>query len=165
MKLTARHGAAGAGAAAVIALAVSFTGPFEGLVTHVYKDRLGTGQPWTYCYGDTLDPQFGHTYTKAECDADLAKKLGEFDTGLRACTAVPLPTKVEVAFLDGSYNLGVGWYCRNIAPLANAGRLADACSKLPDYDHAGGHVLKGLTIRREAERDLCFAGIAEGLPH
>lgn len=164
MKFTAKHGAIAAGAAAVIALTVPLTGQFEGLVLHVYPDPVSHGAPWTYCYGETANPQFGHTYTKAECDATLAASLPTYDAGLRACTHVPLPLKVEAAFLDASYNLGVGFYCRNIAPVVNANRLTDACNLLPRYDHAGGRVIRGLTIRRDAEQALCLEGVDEGLP-
>ncbi|MDR3473312.1 MAG: lysozyme [Devosia sp.] len=164
MKLTGKHVAIGGAVAAVIAIATPFTGGFEGLVMHVYPDPVSHGAPWTYCYGETANPQFGHTYTKAECDATLATSLGNYDAGVRACTHVALPIKVEAAFLDAAYNLGTGFYCRNVAPVANTGHLDAACRLLPHYDHAGGRVIHGLTVRRDAEQALCLEGVAEGLP-
>lgn len=160
MKLTRRHAAGGAAVAAVLAIATPFIGHFEGLVLHVYPDAVGVP---TYCYGETQDPRPGHRYTKVECDALLSGRLAEYDAGVRRCITRPLPAKTEAAFVSMAYNVGLGAFCSStLARKANAGDLAGACAELSKWDKAGGRVLKGLTVRRGAERALCLEGVTEG---
>ena len=163
-QLKGRH-VAGAGVAAVLAIATPFVGDFEGLRLYVYPDPATKGAPWNSCYGETNNPQFGHTYTVAECNAQLAARLAEFDAGVRGCVHVPMPVKVEAAFLSTAYNIGVPGFCHSsIAGLANTGDLKAACNRLPAFNRAGSQVLPGLTLRRGAEQALCLEGVAEGLP-
>ncbi|MGX2949371.1 lysozyme [Ursidibacter sp. B-7004-1] len=41
--------------------------------------------------------------------------------------------------------------------LAQAERFSEMCQRITDFNRAGGKVLKGLQIRREAERKHCLA--------
>ncbi len=165
MKLTARHVVGGAGILAVLSIATPLVGGFEGLRLHVYPDPATRSAPWTYCYGETVNPKFGHVYTEAECDETLSMSLAIYDHALRACVPAPLPTKVEAAFLSTAYNIGVSGFCHSsIATNANAGKLTEACNRLPLFNRAVGKVMPGLTVRRGAEQALCLEGVAEGLP-
>lgn len=145
-----------------VGLATALVAGFEGYVNHVYSDSVGVA---TYCYGETLNPQPGKTYSRQECDTQLAGRVQQFDTGVRACVHAALPVKVEAAFDSMAYNIGIGAFCGStLARKANAGDLAGACNEMPKWDRAGGQVLKGLTVRRGAEQGLCLEGVAEGLP-
>lgn len=153
-------GVGGATLGAVLAVLVPFTAVREGFVNHVYRDSVGVA---TYCYGETLNPQAGRIYTRAECDAKLADRLAEFDGAVISCVTTPLPLKTRAAFDDLAYNIGKGAFCGStLARKANAGDLTGACNEMPRWNRAGGMVLKGLSLRRGDERALCLEGVAEG---
>jgi len=61
--------------------------------------------------------------------------------------------------VDFAYNLGIGSYCKYIAPQLNSGATLAACNHLLKFDHAAGVVFPGLTKRRERERQLCMEGL------
>jgi len=154
MRIKARHAAA----AGAIVLATTLIAGFEGYVPYVYRDAVGVK---TYCYGETQNPRAGHHYTKQECTAQLSKRVAEFDAQVRNCMHVSMPAKVEAAYTDFAYNLGAGNFCRYIAPLANAGKWEESCHKLTHFNHAGGRILRGLTVRRGKEEEFCLEGVRE----
>lgn len=150
-----------AGLTAVAVAAAAFIGPWEGLRTTAYPDALARNIP-TVCYGETRGVKLGDVYTKAECDAMLAKAVQEFHDGLKRCIPkLPtMPEGVQVAFTSWAYNVGVGAACGStLARKANAGDLTGACNELPRWSRAGGRVVKGLQNRRGAERALCLEAI------
>lgn len=152
-----------AGAAAVAMAAAAFIGPWEGMRTNAYPDALARNIP-TVCYGETRGVELGDVYTKAECDAMLAKAVTQFQNGLRRCLPKldTYPQGVQVAFLSWSYNVGTGAACRStLARHANAGNLTDACNQLPRWNRASGKVVRGLSNRRGAERALCLKALGK----
>lgn len=145
--------------AAAMAAAVALIGGYEGLRMNSYQDVIGV---WTACYGETRGIKPGMKFTKAECDAQFAKGLVEFETGMRACLKQPddIPIKPYVAFLSLSYNIGLGAFCKSsVARLANAGDLKGACNRIPAFNKAGGRVIKGLVSRRGDEQRYCLQGL------
>lgn len=150
-----------AASAAALAMAVQFVGGWEGLRTEAYRDIVGV---WTVCYGETRGVQPGDSYTAAECDAMLRSEVLHFERELDRCLRPPqpVPDVMKVALVSWAYNVGTGAACRStLVRKANAGDLAGACNELPRWNRAGGRVIRGLTNRRVAERELCFAGLAE----
>lgn len=139
--------------AAWITICVALTSGFEGLRQNAYPDV--TGVP-TICFGETRGVSMTDHKTKAECQAMLEGRLQEFADGVDRCTKVPLPPARKAAMVDFAYNLGVGRYCKYIAPELNAGKTVEACNHLLKFNRAGGIVFPGLTRRREAERQLCL---------
>lgn len=145
--------------AAALAAAVSLIGGYEGLRLNSYQDVIGV---WTACYGETRGIRPGMKFTKAECDAQFAKGLVEFETGMRACLKAPdaVPIKPYVTFLSLSYNIGLGAFCKSsVARLANAGDIKGACNRIPAFNRAGGRVIKGLVSRRGDEQKYCLSGL------
>ncbi|UYW28244.1 lysozyme [Methylorubrum extorquens] len=143
----------------VAALAVNTTGPNEGLRTTAYADKLARNIP-TVCYGETRGVRLGQSYSKAQCDAMLLKGLAEFAEGMEACITRPMGDDVYVAFLDLSYNIGVGAFCKSsVARLYNAGERRASCRAILAWNKAGGRVVPGLVSRREREQALCLKGI------
>ncbi len=145
--------------AAAMAVAVSLIGGYEGLRLNSYKDVIGV---WTACYGETRGIKPGMKFTKAECDAQLAKALVEFETGMRKCLKQPdeIPIKPYISFLSLSYNIGVGAFCKSsVARQANAGNVRAACNRIPAFNKAGGKVWKGLVSRRGDEQKFCLSGL------
>lgn len=144
---------------AAAAMAVALIGGYEGLKLYSYRDVIGV---WTACYGETRGIRQGMTFTKAECDAQFAKGLTEFESKMRGCLSKPddIPIKPYIAFVSLSYNIGVGAFCKSsVAMLANSGRLREACNRIPAFNKAGGRVIRGLVVRRADEQKFCLSGL------
>lgn len=157
-----KKAAAGGGVAAILAAAAAFVGPWEGLRTDAYLDRIASPAVWTVCYGETRGVKAGDSHTPEECAAKLAAGLGEFRSLLSVCIpSLPVqPEGVQVALVSWSYNVGPGAACGStLARLANAGDWRGACNQLPRWNKAGGREVRGLTNRRAAERDLCIQSL------
>lgn len=154
--------ATGGGAAAILAACAAFVGPWEGLRTDAYLDKIASPAVWTVCYGETRGVGPGDSYTPEECAAMLAAALGEFRDKLAVCIpALPdQPEGVQVALVSWSYNVGTGAACKStLARHANAGNWRAACDQLPLWNKAGGVVVRGLTNRRAAERNVCIQAL------
>lgn len=146
-----------------LAVAVPFVGKWEGLSLTAYRDLVGV---LTVCYGETKGVRAGDSYTRAECDAMLARELISYRRGLHpaitpAARAAHLAPLRDVAFVSLAYNVGVGAASGSTAVRRlNAGDLAGACEALTWWNKAGGRVIRGLVNRRSEERDICLAGWA-----
>lgn len=150
-----------AGTGAALTLAIGLVAPWEGLELKAYRDIVGV---WTICYGETNGVTPGQTATKAQCDTMLARQLGEYEARLDRCLTATVPTKAKVAFVSWAYNVGTGAACSStLVRKANAGDITGACNELPKWNRAGEQVVRGLTNRREAERQLCLEGVKEGV--
>ena len=157
MKPTTKSRLAKSGA--VMAAAVALVGAWEGLRTVAYRDVVGIP---TVCFGETRGVEMGDRYTVDECKAMLGDGLIEFEAGMRKCLTSPdaIPDGAYVAFLSLSYNIGPGAFCKStLVRKANVGDIKGACDELPKWNRAGGRVVKGLTNRRAAERELCLKGL------
>lgn len=150
---------AGTSVAAAISIAGATIQFHEGTKYKVYRDPVGI---LTFCTGETHNPQPGHTYTSAECEALLDGRLMEFNAGIEKCIHRPMSVGVRVAWLNTAYNLGIGGFCKSsMARLFNEGRTREACDALKAYVYARGVVLKGLFMRREDMIEFCYAGLPE----
>lgn len=149
------------GLAGGLGLAVFLITAFEGRVLHIYPDPVTHATPWTYCDGETTTtPQWGHVFTNAECDAITVAEVKTLDAKVTACVGRPLPDKVRAAFDSLAWNIGVGAFCGStVVKKAKAGDLAGACGAMLAWDHAGGHVIPGLTVRRNEEYAYCLDGV------
>lgn len=130
---------------------------FEGRSFVGYLDPVGIP---TVCYGHTATAVVGKTVSAAECEellqGDLSIALGAVDE-----TLPELPPLTRAALGSFVYNVGVGAFNRStLVRKAKAGDLVGACDELPKWKYAGGRVLPGLVKRREAERELCLAGLS-----
>jgi len=143
--------------AAVVSATATFTAPMEGEVLHIYRDPVGIP---TYCNGETQNPIWEKTYTHAECQALLRKRLAQdFAPAILRC--VPGLIDQHSAFqasLDAAYNAGPGAFCRSpMAAHFNAGRWKAGCTAFVGWRvTAGGKALRGLVTRRIKESRLCL---------
>jgi len=171
------------GAAAATALLV-FTPDFEGTELTTYRDLGGV---LTYCTGATENAMWGKTYTPDQCRAQLDRDLERHAAGIARCVPMDrLTNGQKVAFVDVAYNIGVSAFCgSSMARRANAGDIVGACNALlawnkitvmrpvlgedgkPVKDLYGRVVMRkvieevrGLTRRRQAERELCLKGLS-----
>ncbi len=148
-----------AGSGIALSAALAFVGGWEGMRQVAYRDVVGV---WTVCYGETKGVQPGDRYSKAECDAMLAREIVAYEAQLDRCLKRPVPIGMKIALVSWTYNVGAGAACRStLVRKANAGDLAGACNELPRWNRAGGRVWKGLTNRRYSERALCQQALQE----
>jgi lysozyme len=131
---------------------------WEGRELKTYRDLGGV---LTYCDGATENAIWGKTYTPAECNAQLDRDLERHAAGIAECVNMEhLTDGQKVAFVDAAYNIGVKSFCESsMARRANAGDMVGACNALLMWDKVGGKQVRGLTRRRQAERDICLRGI------
>jgi len=141
----------GTGAAAAL---IALVAAWEGTRTDPYRDIVGV---WTVCTGETNVPM--RRYTKAECDAMLAKSLTGYAEGVKR-----LSPRLEgyqlVAATSLTYNIGEAAYARStVRRRFNAGDLRGGCDAFLAWRFAGGREVKGLRNRREAERKICLTDL------
>lgn len=136
---------------------------YEGLRTKAYLDPVGIP---TICYGETYGVRLGQIKTRQECDEMLLGSLAKHEAGMRKCMDDPDGLAIEpyIAFLDFSYNVGVGAFCQStLLRYLNHGDIEDACKELLKWTKAkvAGKMitLNGLVKRRQAEYELCMKGV------
>jgi lysozyme len=146
-----------------LAVAVPFVGKWEGLRLAAYRDIVGV---WTVCYGETKGVRPGDRYTKAECDAMLARELISYRSRLhRYFSSETLASRLHVqrdtAYTSLAYNVGVGGAGKSTATRRlNAGDIAGGCKAITWWNKAGGRVVRGLALRRGEDYGLCMIGVA-----
>jgi lysozyme len=145
---------AGASAATLL---LAFVPLWEGLKTDPYADLIGK---MTVCVGETNVPM--RRYSKDECMEMLDGSLAGYASAVlkRNPELAGHPNQLAAATAF-SYNVGVAAYNRSsVARLFSAGKWPQACDALLKWNRAGGKVVRGLSRRREAERQMCRKGLA-----
>ncbi|MCA1857463.1 lysozyme [Massilia oculi] len=152
-------GLAGIVGAVVAATLLAFTPAWEGTKLTTYRDLGGV---LTYCTGATENAAWGRTYTQEQCRAQLDRDLERHAAGIASCIPMDRLTDGQrVAFVDAAYNIGVSAFCgSSMARRARAGDMRGACDALLMWDKVDGRQVRGLTRRRQAERELCLRGLA-----
>lgn len=142
------------GSTTAAAALYGLTPSYEGTVYKTYRD---VGGVLTYCTGATENAQFGKTYSKDECVAQLDRDLARHAEGMLSCIHVPLTEGQKIAFTDFTFNVGVGAFCgSSVARKANAGDVVGSCDALLMWNKVKGEVVNGLTRRRIEERKICL---------
>jgi lysozyme len=122
----------------------------EGCRLDAYLDAVGV---WTIGWGQT-GPDIGPhtTWTPEQCDARLAQSLAHYQAGVTAlCPRVPDGPRHD-ALTDFAYNLGLGALEHStLRARVLADDWAGAAHECLKWNHAGGKVLHGLTVRRGIE--------------
>jgi len=155
---TQRHGLVGIVGALAAAALFATTPAWEGRELVTYRDIGGV---LTYCDGATENAMWGKRYTAAECDAQLDRDLERHAAGIAMCVPMArLSDGQKVAFVDAAYNIGVSAFCgSSMARRANAGDMRGSCDALLMWNKVGGKEVRGLTRRRQAEREICLKGL------
>lgn len=134
---------------------------FESLFLHAYKCPAGV---WTIGYGHTgLQHKDGtvfegRTITRAQAEELLAYDLHQFEQRVGALVQVPLTEDQFAALVSFDFNTGA-LHKSTLLRLLNARDYAGAAGQFLRWNKAGGKVLRGLTRRRQSERNL-FEGQA-----
>lgn len=143
----------GVAAAGVLML----TPKWEGTELKTYRDIGGV---LTYCTGATENAVWGKTYTPAECRAQLDRDLATHAEGMMSCIRVPMTDGQKIAYTDITYNIGVAGFCgSSMARKTNAGDPVGGCNALLLWNKVGGKEIRGLTLRRQTEREICLRGL------
>jgi len=87
------------------------------------------------------------------------------EAGFKHCVRAPLHQAEFDLYLDFSYQFGMGWTCRSIAPLLNAGDYVGACNKLLEFRRVNGfdcstpgnRVCAGVWTRQLERHAKCMA--------
>ncbi len=110
--------------------------------------------------GKTLPPEWNKTFTNEEIDGLLKRDLNRFERGiLKMLPNVRLRQCEFDALVSFSFNLGLGTFQRSTLRQALLrGDKEAAIESLLKYCRAGGRVLKGLQLRREAEAKMFKSG-------
>lgn len=149
---------------------VEFRDDGSAALTHVsgkqylrtYLDIAGVK---TYCDGLTQGAQMGQVWTEQQCADKLEQELIAHAKPVLACTPVlnrPGMDYAKAAAISFDYNTG-GW-CRSTArkKLA-AGDVIGGCNGLLAWDKAKVkgvlRPVRGLTMRRNREREICLTGL------
>jgi lysozyme len=138
-------------ASALVGLAVH-----EGYREEAYQDIVGV---WTIGFGTTKNVQSGQKVDPVKALQRALSDSQQFEGALKECVHVPLHQHEYDAFISLAYNIGSGAFCRStLVRKLNAGDYEGACSEILRWNKAGGKVVRGLVVRREAEHKKCLGG-------
>lgn len=136
---------------------LALTKSFEGLRLTAYQDVAGV---LTIGYGHTgPDVKPGMTITEAEADVLLRADVEEAVATVNRVVTVLISQNQFDALVDFCFNAGSGNFLRStLLRKLNAGDAAGAAAQFALWNHAGGEVVPGLTLRRRAEANLFLEG-------
>ena len=126
----------------------------EGQVNHVYLDPVSIP---TVCVGHTgtvQDTPVGTAYTDAECAELLREDTQVAQAAVRKAVRVPITQVQFDRLVSFTFNVGTGAFrSSTLLRKLNAGECRGAAEQFLRWNRAGGRVLKGLTLRRQRDRD------------
>jgi lysozyme len=129
---------------------------FEGLFLNAYQDSVDV---WTIGWGHTGlthkdgTVKKGRTITKEEAEKLLEHDMAYFGKRVDKLVTVPLTQDQFDALTSFDYNTG-GLEKSTLRRKLNVGDYKGAADEFLKWNKAGGKVLRGLTRRRESERNL-----------
>lgn len=134
-------------------LALRLIRAFEGCRLKAYKDIVGV---WTICFGSTKGVTEGMVKSQSQCDLLLAGEAGDFMVRvLQACPALAKDPNKLAACTSFAYNLGLGAFrASTLRRKCLRGEWSSAADEFSKWNKAGGKVVRGLAIRRAAERKV-----------
>lgn len=125
---------------------------FEGCRLAAYFCPAGVP---TIGYGETLGVKMGDVWTQDHADATLRHRVAQFMLAtLRRCPQLHLePPGRTAACTSLAYNIGVGAFgASSVSRKTGRCDYVGAAGSFLLWNKAGGRVLRGLTVRRQAER-------------
>jgi lysozyme len=125
---------------------------FEGLRLTAYRDAVGVP---TIGYGSTIGVKMGDEITESRAEELLIEDLARFEMCVDRLIDVAMTQAQFDALTSFAFNVGCQALQRStLRRKLNNGDYDGAANELLRWDKAGGRVLRGLTRRREAEREL-----------
>lgn len=142
-----------------LSAAVMVIGSHEGSSNEAIKPV--PTDPWTICYGDTNNVSKGDYQTDAQCRERFAKALPKYNVPYEKLGFDLTPAQ-HVAFLDTTYNIGVGaTMSSSFYKLLRTGKVNQACDHLTDWKYVAGHdcskgtYCRGIWTRRVQMKAVC----------
>lgn len=127
-----------------------------------YSDRAYIPVPGdvpTIGFGTTEGVKPGDTITPPKALVRALQDAQKFEGALKRCVKVPLHQHEYDAYISLSYNIGPTAFCGStLVRKLNAEDYAGACREILRWDRFKGQPLRGLTIRRQQEYELCTSG-------
>jgi lysozyme len=131
---------------------------FEGLRLTAYLDAVGIP---TIGYGHTHATQLGQRISQEEAETLLRGDIASFERVVSETVTYRLNQSQFDALVSFAYNTGADAFRKSsLVKLLNEGKLYEAVAQFARWDHAGGHILSGLTARRAAEREIFLSKIS-----
>jgi len=132
---------------------------FEGCVLTAYPDPATGGEPWTCGYGSTGgDVRPGTVWTIEQARERMRRDLKAAAERIDALVVAHLEPHELAALASLVYNIGItNFRGSTLLRLLNAGDRLGAANQFLRWNRANGRQMRGLTIRRAAERAL-FVG-------
>lgn len=139
---------------------VNFVKKKEGLELNAYRDPVGI---WTIGYGNTFyengaKVKPGDSISLARADQLFLTIFNQFAGDVRARITAPLNPNQFSALVSFAYNVGIGNLSKSTLLKKVNANPADPSirAEFMKWNRAGGKILTGLTLRREAEANIYF---------
>ncbi len=133
---------------------------FEGLRLKAYRCPAGY---LTIGYGHILEDKpenWGLVISEEDAERLLWSDLKIFERGVLKRLRVKVDDWMLDALVSFTFNVGLGNFERSTLRLkVNRGDFLEAGDEFLKWVRAGGVVLRGLILRREAERELYLEGV------
>ena len=146
---------------AIAAISLSAAALVSLVVSESYTDKAVIPVPGdvpTLGFGTTSGVKMGDTIKPPQALARALTDIQKFEGALKTCVKVPLTQNEYDAYLQLSYNIGSGAFCGStLVRKLNAYDYAGACEAIRSWDKFRGQPLRGLTLRRDREYQLCQA--------
>jgi lysozyme len=127
---------------------------WEGYSGTAYQDIVNI---WTIGFGTTHGVKKGQTIDPVKALQRKLTDVQQFEGALKQCIKVPLHQHEYDAYLSLAYNIGPTAFCNStLVRRLNESQYDLACKEILRWDKAGGKVVRGLTLRREAEHRQCM---------
>lgn len=128
---------------------------FEEYRTEAYPDPGTGGAPWTIGYGHTGNVKPGDVCDELQANYWLEQDVGVAEEAIKRHVTVPLTQSQFDALASFIYNVGVKNFASStLLRKLNAGDCLGAANEFSRWNHAGGKILRGLSIRRGKEANL-----------
>ena len=131
-----------------------------GIATHEgYSDQAIIpikGDVPTIGFGSTEGVKLGDKTNPVQALQRTMRDIEKMESAVKKCVKVPLYQHEYDAYVSLAYNIGTGNFCDStLVKKLNQQDYVGACKEILRWDRAGGRVIKGLTIRRQAEYEKC----------
>lgn len=146
---------------ALAVLAISGAALVTLVMNEGYSDKAIIPVPGdvpTIGFGTTENVRIGDTTTPPKALQRALADVSKYEGAIKKCVKVPLTQNEYDAYVDLAYNIGAPAFCGStLVRKLNAGDYEGACNEILKWDKFKGKPLRGLTLRRQKERDLCLS--------
>jgi len=111
----------------------------------------------TIGFGTTNNVRMGQRIEVTQALNSALIDVQKFEGAMKRCVTVPLHQYEYDAYVSLTYNIGEGAFCRStLVRLLNKEDYSGACKQILRWDKFKGKPLRGLTVRREKEYNMCM---------